>query len=136
MIATVSTLPVPEATSWRRLFAVLVVVLGVALMHADSAAAQAMAPDQPMVMAGQDLGLMAPTAPNGPAAPADPCHMNGRACCVATAPSAAPRLLGLSLVAVLATTDPGQFPRLLAGPPFTSSPRGPPDLSALCVLRI
>jgi Family of unknown function (DUF6153) len=130
--------------SWHYVLAVLFVTLGVALMHASSCggftgaeshdALTVIDQDHPDPMA------TATTSPDpDPSAPVDPCHKNGEACCLSAPPSSAPQqLLALMVLAATVVIDATLVPLLqrVLMAHQGSHQRHPPDLSALCVLRI
>jgi hypothetical protein len=128
---------------WRYVLVVLVVALGVALMHASCGGFTGADSHDALAVAGEDQHdpmATASTSPGPePSAPVDPSHGSGEACCLSALPSASPHpLLALMVLAATVVIGAAQVPllRRVLMAHQGSGQRSPPDLSALCVLRI
>ena len=127
--------------SWLFVLAAVLVVLGVAAMHADAGVlTSASAPHEAVAVASHGNGPAAAPLPGpaDPTGPTDPCHTASQACCVSALPTSAPRqwipLLMVALAVILGST---LAPLLQRASRLRSGIGGrpPPDLTALCVLR-
>jgi hypothetical protein len=130
----------PRRRSWHYAFAALLVVLGVAAMHADVGVfTNASVSHEALAVASHSHDPEPLPGPADPAAPTDPCHAAGQACCVSALPTSAPRQWIALLVMVIAVVSGAtQVPSLqrasMLGFGIGRRPP-PPDLAALCVLR-
>ena len=129
--------------SWGRLLIVLFLAFGVAVMYADAGLLGTFGSQEVRAVTGHDYEPMATTSgvpdPAKPTTPVEPCHHVGpEVCCVSALPLSVPRqLLALMVLAVAVVVGASQA-QLLGRAMLArlDSPRSPPDLSALCVLRI
>jgi hypothetical protein len=127
--------------SWLYALAALLVVLGIAAMHADLGVfADASGSHEATIAVSptRDPAAVPMPGPAGPTAPADPCHTAGQACCVSALPTPAPRRgIVLLVLAVAVVIGAPQVPLLQRGSMLRPGIgwRPPPDLAALCVLR-
>ena len=128
--------------SWGRLLIVLFLAFGVAVMHADAGLLGAPSSQEASAVTGHNHEPMATTSgvpdPAKATAPIEPCHhVAPEVCCVSALPSSVPRqLLALTVLAIAVVIGASQAPLGRAMLGRLDSPRSPPDLSALCVLRI
>ena len=126
---------------WLYAVAAMLVVLGVAAMHADPGVLiSASHPHEAVDVARQGDGPAAAPLPGpaDPTGPTDPCHAASQACCALAQPTSAPRQriaqLAVALAVVIGAT---QVPVLQRAPMLRPGIgwRPPPDLTALCVQR-
>ena len=125
---------------WYYVLAALLIALRVAVMHANPAGLSGIdAHDEVAHDHEARTSVSVMPAPAQPVAPIDPCHAVSAACCVLAMPSPAPRqLLALMALAIAVVTGLSVVPRLQRASVAARgvSWRPPPDLSALCLLRI
>ena len=123
--------------NWRYAVAALLVVLGVAAMHADlDVLADPGVSHDAEIAASHSHDQAAVPTPVDPTPPADPCHAASQACCVAALPTPAPRQW-IALLVLAVVIGAMQVPLLQRASKLRSGIgwRPPPDLAALCVLR-
>jgi hypothetical protein len=126
---------------WLYAVAAMLVVLGVAAMHADPGVLiSASHPHEAVAVARQGDGPAAAPLPGpvDPMGPTDPCHAASQACCALAQPTSAPRqwiaLLAVALAVVIGATQVPVLQRASMLRPGIGW-RPPPDLTALCVQR-
>jgi hypothetical protein len=133
----------PRRRSRLYALAALLMVLGIAAMHADLGVFANAGDSHVAVTAAShnpDQAAVPPPGPANPATPVDPCHAASQACCVSAVPTSAPRQwIALLVVAIAVAVGVMQVPLLqrasMLRPGIGWRPP-PPDLAALCVLRI